>query len=158
MITSDLGQGLSANTIQRGNPLPPSRIESRSSQNTQAVQNSERATLANKNNENPLRDIAKRYDITNISLSDRVALGNELRDAGKISLLEYSVLTIADLSIDGYDIDTSQTSNLIERFQQALDLGRSSNTEEGNKVMEKLLSIAEMLNQLKDSDGVDAFA
>ena len=158
MITTDLGQGLSANTIQRGNSLPASRPEARSSQNTQAVQYSERTTLANKNNENPLRDIAKRYDITNISLSDRVALGNELRDAGKISLLEYSVLTIADLSIDGYDIDTSQTSNLIERFQQALDLGRSSNTEEGNKVMEKLLSIAEMLNQLKDSDGVDAFA
>ena len=158
MITTDLGQGLSANTIQRGNPLPPSRPESRSSKNTQAVQNSERATLANKNNENPLRDIAKRYDITNISLSDRVALGNELRDAGKISLLEYSVLTIADLSIDGSAIDTSQTSNLIERFDQALKLGRSSNTEEGNRVKEHLLSVVEMLHELKDSDGINAFA
>ena len=158
MITTDLGQGLSANTIQRGNPLPPSRPESRSSQNTQAVQNSERATLANKNNENPLRDIAKRYDITNISLSDRVALGNELRDAGVISQFEYSVLTIADLPIDGSAIDTSQTSNLIERFDQALKLGRSSNTEEGNRVMEHLLSVVEMLHELKDSDGINAFA
>ena len=158
MITTDLGQGLSANTIQRGNPLPPSRPESRSSKNTQAVQNSERATLANKNNENPLRDIAKRYDITNISLSDRVALGNELRDAGVISQFEYSVLTIADLPIDGSAIDTSQTSNLIERFDQALKLGRSSNTEEGNRVMEHLLSVVEMLHELKDSDGINAFA
>ena len=158
MITTDLGQGLSANTIERGNPLPASRPEPRSSQNPQAVQHSERATLANKNIENPLRDIAKRYDITNISLSDRVALGNELRDAGEISLLEYSVLTIADLPIDGSAIDTSQTSNLIERFDQALKLGRSSNTEEGNRVMEHLLSVVEMLHELKDSDGIDAFA
>lgn len=158
MITTDLGQGLSANTIQRGNPLPASRPEARSSQNTQAVQHSERTTLANKNNENPLRDIAKRYDITNISLSDKITLGNELRDAGVISLLEYSVLTIADFPIDGSAIDTSQTSNLIERFDQALKLGRSFNTEEGNRVMEHLLSVVEMLHELKDSDGIDAFA
>ncbi len=108
--------------------------------------------------ENPLRSIANKYDMANISLSERKSLGKELLDAGVINSFEHAVLTVADLPIDGSDIDENQQTNLVERFEFNSKFAGGKNTVEGKKYFDHLLSLVNSLAALKGTTEIDMYA
>ena len=111
--------------------------------------------------ENPLRTIADKYDVQNITQDAVQALGKDLVEAGIITPSEHAVLTRAaqpPTAETATIADSGESLDLEELLQPPGQNDDTENKENDDAVFDKLLSIVEKMDAVKGSVNINVTA
>ena len=108
-----------------------------------------------------LRQIAARYDVTDISPGEFSSMLQDLRQAGLISDSQYHELSLIRMDLDAAGVEADDSLDLLdfyaEKLEEAVDAGAGSLVETTNRRRDWLQKLA-LLQSTPDAPALDTLA
>lgn len=157
MLVSNSNFSFYSQVQSRDLNAPQALSESSSNKNTPAASSTDSVTISNSANDLASKelDIANRYDVRNLSETERLAMAKELFDNKLITPTQHAVMSFPIEEMvskwPGYE-GTYDPSQKIDYLQQSID--QLSFSKSGNASTQEIQSREQMISLLTDLDRI----